>query len=222
MNEKPSVQGYDISAFSAAVIGCGGLGTNAAVHLAGAGIGKLWLCDYDTVQTRNLNRQFFYTAEDVDKDKCKLLCNRLQAYSPDTEIIPICKQIVCMEDLSFADNADLIILAVDNVTTRRIVNAYCKAQKKPLVNGGVDRMFGTAYLFVPGQCADLEEAGLLLEPNQKPLSQSPVVGVIGALEAKLAIDYFLGNTDAQGKLLCFDGMEIQALQIQMNKGDEAT
>ena len=61
MSEKSDVQGYDISAHSAVVIGCGGLGTNIAVHLAGAGIGKLWLCDYDTVQTRNLNRQFFYT-----------------------------------------------------------------------------------------------------------------------------------------------------------------
>ena len=222
MNVKESVQGYDISSFSAAVIGCGGLGTNVAVHLAGAGIGTLWLCDYDSVQARNLNRQFFYTPEDIGKDKCALLCERLQAYAPDTKIIPVHKKITGLDDLSLAQEADVVILAVDNVTARRIVNEYCKQQKKPLINGGVDRSFGTAYLYVPGQCPDLEEAGLLTEPQIKPQSQSPVVGVIGALEAKLAVDYLLHKTDAQGALLCFDGMEIQALQIQWNKGDEAT
>ncbi len=222
MNEKASVQGYDISAKSAAVIGCGGLGTNAAVHLVGAGIGRIWLCDFDTVQTRNLNRQFFYTPEDLDKPKCALLAERLQAYAPETAVIPVEEKISCQNDLSFADQADLVILAVDNIQARRIVNDYCKAKQKPLVNGGVDRAYGTAYLYVPGANADLEAAGLLQEPVRKPQSQSPVVGVIGALEAKLAVDYFLGKTETQGKLLCFDGMEITALHIHSNKGDEAT
>ena len=222
MNEKVLVQGYDISDHSAVVIGCGGLGTNVAVHLAGAGIGKLCLCDFDTVQTRNLNRQFLYTPADVGKQKCELLASRLRLYAPDVAITFVSKQIVCADDLSFADDTELVILAVDNIEARRIVNDYCKQQNKPLINGGVDGTFGTAYLYVPGMCADLEEAGLLLKTNRKPQSQSPVVGVIGALEAKLAVDHFLKNTDAQGKLLCFDGIEMRALQIHSKRGDEAT
>ena len=214
MSEKVSVQGYDISAHTAAVIGCGGLGTNVAVHLAGAGIGKIWLCDFDTVQTRNLNRQFFYTPADTGKPKCDLLAARLQRYAPDTAVVSVQKRITDQADLSFADEAEIVILAVDNIDARRIAGAYCTQKQKPLVNGGVDGAFGTAYLYVPGVCADLEEAGLLQKPRRKPQSQSPVVGVIGALEAKLAIDYFLKNTDAQGKLLCFDGLEIQALHVK--------
>ena len=220
MNEKVSVQGYDISAYSAAVIGCGGLGTNVAVHLAGAGIGKLWLCDFDTVQTRNLNRQFFYTNADVDQPKCALLAARLSAFAPETIIIPIERKIETQADLSFADEAEIVIFAVDNVDARRISAAYCEAKKKPYINGGVDRDFGTAYLCVLGKTPDLEAAGGLVEPRQKPQSRSPVVGVIGALEAKLATDYFLENTASQGVLLCFDGMEIQALPIINHKGDE--
>ena len=214
MNEKVSVQGYDISAHTAAVIGCGGLGTNVAVHLAGAGIGKIWLCDFDTVQTRNLNRQFFYTPADTGKPKCDLLAARLQRYAPETAVVSVAKRITCEADLSFAKEAEIIVLAVDNIDARRIVNDFCKHKQKPLINGGVDAAFGTAYLYVPGVCADLEAAGLLQKPNRNPQSQSPVVGVIGALEAKLAIDYFLKNTDAQGKLLCFDGLEIQALHLK--------
>ena len=214
MNEKVSVQGYDISAHTAAVIGCGGLGTNVAVHLAGAGIGKIWLCDFDMVQTRNLNRQFFYTPADTGKPKCDLLAARLQRYAPDTAVVPVQKRITDQADLSFADETEIVILAVDNIDSRKVVNDYCKKNQKPLINGGVDGAFGTAYLYVPGVCADLEEAGLLQKPSRKPQSQSPVVGVIGALEAKLAVDYFLKNTDAQGKLLCFDGLEIQALHLK--------
>ena len=174
------------------------------------------------MQLRNLNRQFFYTPSDIDKSKCSLLAQRLQAFSPDCVIIPVSKKIDSADNLSFADEAELVILAVDNVAARRIVNDYCKAKNKPLVNGGVDRSFGTVYLYVPGACADLEEAGLLQKPARKPQSQSPVVGVIGALEAKLAVDYFLNTPDVQGRLLCFDGTEIEALHIQQNKGDEAT
>lgn len=221
MNEKASVQGYDISQNSAAVIGCGGLGTNVAVHLAGAGIGKLWLCDFDVIQSRNLNRQFFYTPQEIGLAKCGVLAKKLSSFSPDTTIIPVQKQIRFVQDLTFACDADIIILAVDNIDTRRIVNDYCSEVKKPLINGGVDRSFGTAYLYVPGSTADLEEAGVLNPPTHFPLSQSPTVGIIGALEAKLATDYFLKQAYAQGHLLCFDGMEIHALRIHKHKGDEA-
>ncbi len=222
MNEKQQVQGYDISAHSAAVIGCGGLGTNVAVHLAGAGIGKLWLCDFDTVQTRNLNRQFFYTPQDVDKPKCALLAARLSAFAPEVGVVPVQRRIRSDEDLRFAQEAELVILAVDNVDARRIVASWCEKTDKPYINGGVDGAFGTAYLCVPGKTASLETAGGLLAPQQKPHSQSPVVGIIGALEAKLAVDYFLNDSASQGRLLCFDGTEIQALTIQNGKGADAT
>lgn len=222
MSKKSDVQGYDISAHSAAVIGCGGLGTNIAVHLAGAGIGKLWLCDYDTVQTRNLNRQFFYTPQDVDKPKCALLAARLSAFAPEVSILPVEREIRTFEDLDFADEAELVILAVDNVDARRIVARWCEKTKKPYINGGVDGAFGTAYLCVPGKTPSLETAGGLQAPREKPRSQSPVVGIIGALEAKLATDYFLNDSASQGKLLCFDGTEIQSLSIQIGKGADAT
>lgn len=220
MNEKAAVQGYDISAHSAAVLGCGGLGTNVAVHLCGAGIGRLWLCDFDTVQTRNLNRQFFFTKEDAGKPKCALLASRLRAYAPETEIIPVEREIKTPGDLRFADEAELLILAVDNVAARAVAAAYCEAANKPCINGGVDGDYGTVFLSVPGKTAALREAGGLLEPQKKPRSESPVVGVIGALQAKLAVDYFLKNTASQGLLLCFDGLEIQSLPIKPNKGDE--
>jgi len=222
MRTKSDVQGYDISSHSAAVIGCGGLGTNVSVHLCGAGIGTLWLCDYDTVQPSNLNRQFFYTPQDVGKAKCAVLSERLQAYAPETVIHPVQKKILSTDDLDFAKSAELIILALDNPVARSVAAAFCEKNDLPAVNGGVDGAFGTAYLFVPGKTASLETAGSLSVPVRTPHSQSPVVGIIGALQAKLAVDYFLKDTASQGVLLCFDGLEIQKLPLKYGKGADAT
>ena len=88
-DEKSLTQGFSIMDKSCAIIGLGGLGTNVAVHLAGAGIGKMYLCDYDKICKSNLNRQFFYTDEDISKDKCYVLSEKLKKYSPQSDIASV-------------------------------------------------------------------------------------------------------------------------------------
>ena len=214
MSIKSDVQGFDISKNSAVIIGCGGLGTNAAVHLAGAGIGKLLLVDFDGVENRNLNRQFFYTEDDEGKPKCELLAKRLKAYAPECDIKCINKKIKTPD---FAKGYDIIIIAVDNIETRKNVNAFCKESKIPCVNGNINRGFGMAYLYIPDKTPDLEAAGCLNETEVKNYSPSTTAGIIGATEAALAIDYFLGRTQNAGKLHILDNNEIQILNL---RGDE--
>ena len=109
MSTKADIQGFDISAFSAAVIGCGGLGTNVAVHLAGAGIGKLLLWDFDGVELRNLNRQFMYTEEDEGKAKSLVLANKIREYAPDCKVESVCIKIESISQLFSAENFDIVI-----------------------------------------------------------------------------------------------------------------
>ena len=209
MSLKSELQGFDISKKSAVIVGCGGLGTNAAVHLAGSGIGRLLLVDFDVVEDRNLNRQFFYSVEDIGKEKSRLLAERLRVYAPEIEIDFLVKEF----DGSMAEGFDIIIAAVDNIETRRKIGDFCKKSGIPCVNGGINGFFGTAYLFVPGETPDLEAAGCLAKPGVKPLSPSPAVGMIGALEAKLAIDCFLNKKSSQSVLYCFDDNKITALKL---------
>ena len=210
MSIKSDVQGFDISKNSAVIIGCGGLGTNIAVHLAGAGIGRLLLVDFDTVEERNLNRQFFYTKEDIGRKKCNILAERLCAYAPETEIKSRCGKF----NNSLADGYDIVIIAVDNIQTRKEINAFCKESKIPCVNGSIDGFFGTAYLCLPDKTPDLEAAGCLNSTDKIMHSPSVTAGIIGALEAKLATDYFLGKADSAGKLYVYDNNEIHALTIK--------
>ena len=216
MSIKTDVQGFDISNNSAVVIGCGGLGTNVATHLAGAGIGRLLLVDFDAVEKRNLNRQYFYTEADIGKPKCELLAKRLSAYAPDCEIKCLNKKV---SEFSFADGYDIIIIAVDNIETRRNVSDYCVCRKMPCINGSINGFFGTAYMYIPDKTPDLEKAGCLNETGVKNQSPSVTAGLIGTLEAKLAVDYFLGNTDAAGRLYIFDNNEIHSLKVRSDNLD---
>ena len=54
------------------LIGFGGLGTPCATYLAQAGIGRLEIIDADTVAFSNLNRQFFFTEQDIDLYKAHI------------------------------------------------------------------------------------------------------------------------------------------------------
>ncbi|MBR2589486.1 MAG: ThiF family adenylyltransferase [Clostridia bacterium] len=213
-NDKQSVQGFDICTKSAAVIGCGGLGTNVAVHLAGSGIGKLLLWDFDEVESRNLNRQFMYTLEDEGKAKSLVLNNKIKQYAPDCRVESVCVKIENISQLFSAADFDIVILAVDNIACREIVSAFCEANGIPYINGSVNGFYGTAYLCIPGKTPSLEAAGGLEKSEGITLSPSMSAGIIGALEAKLAVDYFLGKTDSAGKLLCYDGNTIQELSLQ--------
>ena len=214
MIDRLALQGFDISGKTAAVIGCGGLGCNAATHLACAGIGGLTLCDHDTVSESNLNRQFLYTAADIGLPKAALAAARLTATAPGTAITPVRAKIGSPADLSFAETADIVVLAVDNNAARAAVQAFCREKNRPLVNGGVNGFFGTAYLWLPGKTPDLAAAGLLAAENAKTLSVSSTVGVIGALEAHLAIRYLLGDETPAGILHIFDGGEVTLLPIK--------
>ncbi|MBQ7547088.1 MAG: ThiF family adenylyltransferase [Clostridia bacterium] len=210
MDSKESV----LSAKCAVIIGCGGLGCNVSVHLAGMGIGRLILVDFDRVEQSNLNRQFLYTSADVGGSKCDLLAARLRAYAPRCTIECCNRKVTCTDDLSFAQDADILISAVDGNAVRRVLSDYCTQQKKPLVNGGVNGMYGTAYLYVPGVSADLDRAGLLDAENGSVRAVSSTVGVIGALQAQLAAKCLCGDCSQAGKLLIFDREEIHSMHIR--------
>ena len=64
-----------------AIAGLGGLGSNVAISLARAGIGKLFLVDFDTVDITNLNRQQYFT-EDIGRKKTEALSDIIKKINP--------------------------------------------------------------------------------------------------------------------------------------------
>lgn len=213
MELKEQTQGFSLKDKSCAVIGLGGLGTNVAVHLAGAGIGKMYLCDFDTVSPSNLNRQFMYNTDDIGKEKAQALKKKLTEYAPQGEFIAVTEKISDISNLQFSKNCDIIFSCVDNNSTRLILEQYCRENNIPLVHGGIDGFYGMAYLYVPSFSPSPSEAGLC-EGNKAKYNISAVAGVIGSFQASTGIRYLLSHDETlSGRILIFDENKADTLNL---------
>ena len=111
-----------ISSTTVAVCGLGGLGSNIAISLARAGIGKLILIDFDKVDITNLHRQQ-YKANQIGMCKTEALQNNLKEINPylETKIHTICLDESNAKDV--LTDADIICEAFDNAEAKaNIVN----------------------------------------------------------------------------------------------------
>ena len=115
-------------AASVAVCGLGGLGSNVAVSLARAGVGRLILIDFDKVDVSNLHRQQ-YKAAQVGMHKTEALAANLQEIAPYIAVETYTERISEDNFYSLLKEADVICEAFDN--------AQAKAM---LVNGVMERM----------------------------------------------------------------------------------
>ncbi len=100
-----------------AVFGIGGVGSYALEALVRSGIGHLFICDCDRVETSNLNRQLIATHETIGSPKTEAATFRCQAINPDVKITALQGFITTDSPLPF-DDFDFIIDAVDNVTAK--------------------------------------------------------------------------------------------------------
>ncbi len=217
MFDKEKTQGFSIRGNSACIVGCGGLGCNVAVHLAGAGIGTLYICDFDTVSLTNLNRQFLFTAKGAGQPKCEAMINRLLEFAPDVEYVAINKKLSTADDLDFAKECDVIICTADNVRCREVVEDFCEAHNIPLVCGGIDGFYGMAYLHIPNISEKASQVGFTQSDGVNS-NISATAGIIGSAQAALAIQYLITkDTALSGKLLVYDENRFDTLNIKKQK-----
>lgn len=123
LNDRHGIEFQEkISSTTVAVCGLGGLGSNIAIALARASIGKLILIDFDKVDITNLHRQQ-YKANQMGMTKTEALQNNLKEINPylETKIHTICLDESNAKDV-LAD-ADIICEAFDNAEAKaNIVN----------------------------------------------------------------------------------------------------
>lgn len=99
------------------ILGCGGIGTHMAWHMATLGVSKITLVDFDTVEISNLNRQLLFDANDAGKTKTDVLKVKLEAINKDVVIETIHAKISSeheLEQICLSDDYSLIIKALDS------------------------------------------------------------------------------------------------------------
>ncbi|HSU55302.1 MAG TPA: ThiF family adenylyltransferase, partial [Candidatus Dormibacteraeota bacterium] len=139
-----------ICSTSVLCIGAGGLGSPIAMYLAAAGIGKLGILDFDSVDFSNLQRQIIHTTADVGRPKTQSAKETIAAINPNVEVVLFNTRISSENALDIIRPFDIVVDGTDNFPTRYLTNDACVLLKKPNVYGSIFRFEGQATVFAYG------------------------------------------------------------------------
>lgn len=131
------------SSATVAICGLGGLGSNIAIALARAGIGKLLLIDFDRVDLTNLHRQQ-YKATQIGCYKTDALAENLWEIAPYTELKTVTTRITEENLACLLKDVDIVCEAFDN------------AESKAMIVNGVLEQLPQCYLVAASGMAGMD------------------------------------------------------------------
>lgn len=207
----------------ALIIGAGGLGAPAAMYLAAAGIGQITLVDPDIVDLTNLQRQIIHTTQNVGRSKVLSASESLKAINPLTEV----HTVQALADTAWLANKlatiDVVLDCCDNFQTRQAVNLACVNARVPLVSGAAIRFDGQISVY-DSRAEEAPCYACVFPPDDAPPPTqcstmgvfSPLVGVIGAMQAAEALKLVLGiATTLKSRLLLLDGLRMEWTEMRL-------
>ncbi len=207
---------------SVLVIGAGGLGCPVLQYLAGAGIGKIGIVDFDIVEETNLHRQILFTVDDTGNNKAETAKAHLAKLNPAIEIHAYAFELEPGNAQDLFSRYDLIIDGTDNFSTKFLINDAALKTGKPFVYGSVLGFEGqvSVFNFKDGPCyrclfpevpknniPNCAEAGVI----------GAVAGIIGTMQAMEAIKIIVGDESfhpLSGRVLLMD-MKTMAQRLIM-------
>jgi molybdopterin/thiamine biosynthesis adenylyltransferase len=201
------------------VVGVGGLVSPVALALVHAGVGTLGLVDDDDVELSNLHRQILYGAADVGAKKtlaAEAALARIPRIMPlrierhDTRLSP-------ENAASLVARYDLVVEGSDNFATKFLASDACVLAGISIVHAAAVRWHGTVLAVSARgrpcyRCLfeDLPDSGREGDGDAPNCAEAgvmgPVVGIVGAVQADLALA-MLDGCDVGGTLVTFDGMK---------------
>ena len=214
-----------ICSTSVLCIGAGGLGSPIAMYLAAAGIGKLGILDFDTVDFSNLQRQIIHGTADVGRAKAESAKETIASINPGVEVVLHNTRISAENALDLIAPYDIVVDGTDNFPTRYLTNDACVLLKKPNVYGSIFRFEGQASIFAPhlgGPCYRC------LYPEPPPPGMVPscaeggvlgvLPGIVGCIQATEILKLALGKgTSLIGRLLLFNALDMKFRELKLRR-----
>jgi adenylyltransferase/sulfurtransferase len=206
-------------------IGAGGLGSPIAMYLAAAGIGRLGIVDFDTVDYSNLQRQILHSDADVGTSKADSAKAAIQALNPNVQVDLHKTRITADNAFELIRPYDIVVDGTDNFPTRYLTNDACVLLKKPNVYGSIFRFEGQASVFAPhlgGPCYRC------LYPEPPPPGMVPscaeggvlgvLPGIIGCIQATEILKLALGKGSSLiGRLMLFNALDMKFRELKLRK-----
>jgi len=206
------------------IVGLGGLGSPAALYLAGAGVGTLVLADQDHVELSNLQRQIAHQTGTIGTPKVASAAKALHRFNPEIRVETLAVRLAGDALATAVGEADLVLDATDNFQTRYAINAACWQAGTPLVSGAAIRWEGQVTAFDPRNPSSPCYRCLYAEGDDAALNcaengvVAPLVGVIGAMQALEAIKLLCGVGESLvGHVLYFDAKWLEWRKLRLNR-----
>ncbi len=194
------------------LVGCGALGSAAAVSMVRSGIGHLTIVDQDIPELVNLHRQFLYDEENMKEriPKAVVAAQKLSRSNSQVKIIPQVAELRPENIERIAQGVHLVIDGTDNLATRYLINDWCVKNNIPWIYGGVIGASGMMMVIEPGKTACLRclfpeppAAGSLPScETEGVLNPAPML--VGALEVIEAIKIIIGSDKVKTGLTNID------------------
>lgn len=219
-----------LSSSRAAVVGMGALGSVIAQHLVRSGVGYVRIIDRDIIEWSNLQRQMLYTEQDVLAllPKAQAAAVHLQEINSSVTIEPVIADLTAANAEDLLADVDVIIDGSDNFSVRYLINDYSVMHNIPWIYGGAVGASGMTLTIIPdktpcyrclfneppppGTTDTCETAGVI----------SPIVDIIGSLQAAEAIKLLSGNVNAlHGTLFQIDLWNHAWLPVSVSNAKKA-
>lgn len=177
------------------VVGAGGLGSPVLYYLCAAGVGTLGIVDADCVSISNLNRQILYTEKDVGVQKTQAAANRLRALNSSVQIQQYPAWLTHDNAAHICSGYDMVVDCVDNTQSRMLAAHTCNALQLPLVEGGIEGLFGFVLSTANGSACYgcLRGNSAAEEPQRAVPVLGATAGVVGCIQAAECIKLLLGK-----------------------------
>jgi molybdopterin/thiamine biosynthesis adenylyltransferase len=132
------------------VIGCGGLGGYVIEMLSRLGVGNITVVDGDAFCESNLNRQLLSVNANIGKLKALAAVERMTHVNPLIKITAVTDYLTEKNAIQILNGHDVIVDALDNITTRLLLQNVTSDLNIPLVHGSIDGWYGQVTTIFPG------------------------------------------------------------------------
>ena len=202
------------------VIGAGGLGSPVLTYLACAGVGNIYVVDFDVVSMTNLNRQYLHSVADIDRPKTTSAKEFIHQVNDQVKVHEINEKIVPENVEEMIKGLDVVVSCVDNISLRVMLNRACMLSNIPLVEAAINGFYGFVMVIKDGSPC------LNCIGYEKTIIETPVpvigvtAGILGTLQANECIKIILeAGESIAGRMLTFDGLEgsFEEVPIKVSK-----
>ena len=196
------------------VVGCGGLGGHIIDELSRIGVGAIRVVDGDVFEPTNLNRQLLSNVHLLGSSKAKAAAVHIADVNPDVAVEAVGKFLTEANAPAMIAGCDVVMDALDNVQSRRILASACEAAGIPYVYGAISGWVAQAAVSMPGDDLIAKMFPEEVEIRDKSvLSFTP--SLCASMQTALCVKLLTGRAVEAGTVYYFDllNQEFEAIPM---------